>query len=473
MTSKINSGAALAAVLVIGVTVVVGIVTWLDIRQAKSEFYAATELRGVVLAGSIAEIIADPVYEGDVDKIRDVAKIARHQEDLEAISVVAADGRLLADPLSNGPSIGHVNDEFVLTSLRDGTTVVMRDGATVHVVEPIEVGAQILGAVHITYGDESLGEYVSALTRQRLLIGTVLALASFAAALVASRIITSPLRNLTSHARMLANGRMDARVKPNGTSEFRELAQTFNEMASRLETSHAELTELSQAKTRFFTSVTHERKTPLTASASFTDLLSKDPEENLDERQKQFIEIIKRNNLQLLTLIDDLLDMGQVETGTIGLSLKLIDLNDAVATVIENMTPLAAARNQRLIFRKSEQALTVKADETRIEQVVTNLISNALKYSEDGAKVEISSHLEDQNALVSVEDSGNGIHPDELGKLFLPFHRSQDAVRNGIKGVGLGLYVVDRLVQLHGGKISVKSDLGIGSVFSVALPVNE
>lgn len=451
----------------------VGAITWLDLKQAKSEFYAATELRAVVLAGSIAEIIADPLYQGDIDKIRDVTMVAKQQEDLETLQVVAADGRFIVDPMSTSPVSGISSDELVLVSLETRERMVVREGSAIHVVEPITAGAQTLGAVHVMYGDESLGEFVDALTRRRIMIGTVLALASFAAALVAARVVTSPVRNLTSTARMLTKGRMSARVKPNGPSEFRELAQTFNEMASRLEESHLQLTELSQAKTQFFTSVTHELKTPLTASASFTDLLAKDPDKNLDQRQKQFVDIIRRNNAQLLTLIDDLLDMGQVESGTIGLSLQVIDLNDAIKNTVDSMMPLAAAKRQRLIFSPCQDPLMVRADKLRMQQVFTNLISNALKYSNEDTEVEISSHLDGRTVQVSVKDNGSGIHPDDLGELFLPFHRSDEAVRSGATGVGMGLYVVDKLVQLHGGRVAVKSGPGIGSVFSVALPVTD
>lgn len=469
MISKLNSGVTLAMILVAGVALVVGVITWLDLRQAKSEFFAATELRGVVLAGSIADIIADPLYLGDVDEIRDVAEIARQQEDLEILQVVAADGRLLVDPMG----VGTTQEDHILTSLREQRQVVLRDGPSLHVVEPIMVGAQVLGAVHVMYGDDSLGEFISELTRRRMLIGITLALASSAVALVAARIMTSPLRNLTSTTRMLANGRMGERVNPNGPREFRELAHTFNEMASELQASHIELSELNQAKTRFFSSATHELKTPLTASASFTDSLAKDPDNNLDPRQKQFVEIIRRNNAQLLILINDLLEIGQAETGTLNLSKELIDLNEPIERVIESMTPLASSRRQKLVYAPNPNPVKVQADRGRIEQVVTNLISNALKYSKNGADVEIRSFVTNGKAFVTIEDHGNGIHPDELRKLFQPFHRSPEVVKSGVTGVGLGLYVVDRLVKLHGGEISVKSDVGVGSVFSVALPVTE
>ncbi len=471
LLGKINSATALALVLVVGVTVVVAAVTWFDIRQAKAEFFAATELRGVVLAGSIAEIVADPIYQGDVDKIRDVASIARQQEDLEQLQVVAEDGRLLVDPMGSGPPVGNSDDPLVLSSLQSRNRTVERDGTTIHVVEPVQAGAQLLGAVHLTYGDDSLGEFVSELTQRRILIGTILAFVSFAAALIVARIVTSPVRNLTSTARTLATGRMDARATPNGPSEFTELALTFNDMANRLQESQAEQTELNQAKTRFFSSITHELKSPLTASSSFIDLLARDPDHNLSDKQTRFLEVIRRNNSQLLHLVEDLLDIGKVETGKIDLSFEEVDLNLVVERVVENMTPLASGRRQKIVYEPRSGALTVRADVARIEQVVTNLVSNALKYSEDGTEVRIRSHSSDHTVYVTVEDSGCGIQPGEIPNLFQPFHRAPEAVHSGSDGVGLGLYVVDRLVRMHGGNISVKSNPGVGSTFSVGLPV--
>ncbi len=459
--------------LIACVAAVLTVVTWLDVREARQETFRAMEARGVVLAASVAEIIADPLYRGDVDRIRDMADVARQQGGLKMLQVVAADGRLLVEPTDTGPAVGSVDEEFVIVSLRDRSRTIVREGNSLHVVEPVLAGSQLLGAVHLTYGNASLSRIISELTTRTILTGTGLALVSFAAALIVARVITAPVRNLNSTAQTLASGRLDARVKPQGPKEFRELGQTFNEMASQLQESHIELTEASKAKTRFFSSVTHELKSPLTAIASFTNMLAKDPDGNLDEKQAQFVEVIRRNNAQMQVLISELLDAGRLETGTMGLVMETIDLSETIGEVVETMLPFAASRQQQIVYTASNSPLNIRADRTRMNQVITNLVSNALKYSDDGAKVEIRTHATDTTAYVTVEDTGSGIDPDDLKKLFLPFHRSPRVASSGVEGTGLGLYITNQLVKLQGGHISVKSDLGVGSVFSVGLPVTD
>jgi signal transduction histidine kinase len=166
-------------------------------------------------------------------------------------------------------------------------------------------------------------------------------------------------------------------------------------------------------------------------------------------------------------MVGDLLDATRIEAGELALRLTALDLRTAAQAMIDLFTPAATAH--RITLKAPDRAVLIRGDALRIEQVISNLLSNAIKYSPAGGPVDVAVSQTDREAELSVADRGSGIPAEEIANMFLPFRRLP--ATSQIRGVGLGLSVVARIVSAHGGRIEVESTPGVGSTFRVRLPL--
>ncbi len=250
------------------------------------------------------------------------------------------------------------------------------------------------------------------------------------------------------------------------------LEERVRDRTAELRTANEQLKQMDQLKSQFLAHVSHELRTPLTSITGFTDNMLEGLAGSLSAKQEQYLARIKANGNRLTRMITDLLDRSRIEAGKLELSLGPVVLTTLVSEVIEQLQPLARVKRQRLDLECLEADLVVWADADRLSQILTNLIDNAIKYTTDGGSVMLRIALEERMARVSVTDTGQGIPRDALPKLFDPFFRSRHHERSQIKGLGLGLSIAKDLVELHGGSISVQSEVGRGSVFHFTLPVH-
>jgi PAS domain S-box-containing protein len=228
--------------------------------------------------------------------------------------------------------------------------------------------------------------------------------------------------------------------------------------------------ELNRAKNAFVSSVSHELRIPMTAIKGFTDLLLRRSTGPLNEKQANFIHIIQTNAERLTTLVNDLLDISRIETGRVELSLDRVNLNRIAGDVSAALYPTAHSKGQTLLNEVSVDLPPVRADAHRVNQVLTNLIGNAIAYTPDEGTIRVLGRLLDGYVQIDVIDNGIGISLEEQTQIWERFYRGENpAVREQV-GTGLGLAIVRSLVELHGGKIWVKSELGVGSTFSFTLP---
>jgi PAS domain S-box-containing protein len=225
---------------------------------------------------------------------------------------------------------------------------------------------------------------------------------------------------------------------------------------------------LDNVKADFFTAMSHELRTPLSAIKGAAELLLDD---RLPTTQQHFLQTIYRNADRLSRLVTDLLDIGKLESGKVELHPARVDLNEVAADVVTALQPVAAREAQRLLLRTAEPSLTLVADHARLEQIITNLVSNALQYTQSGGEIVVSTWREGQTACLSVADNGAGISTIDQQHLFDKFYQGVNAHTRKRGGSGLGLTIVKHLVELHGGCVSVQSKLGEGSTFTVKLPL--
>jgi signal transduction histidine kinase/ActR/RegA family two-component response regulator len=260
-------------------------------------------------------------------------------------------------------------------------------------------------------------------------------------------------------------------MRLNADLEIRVLERTaqLESINEQLIQAKATADNANQAKSAFLSSMSHELRTPLNAILGFAQVLASDTLPSTPEQKKEFTNHILKAGRHLLVLINEILDLAKVESGTMLLSLEPVGTTEILQECKMMIGPIAEQHNIRLVF-PSESDLNVMADRTRLKQVLLNLLSNAIKYNRDmGAVVVSCDAIDSQQIRFAVQDTGAGLDQEQLAALFQPFNRlGQEAGEQ--EGTGIGLVVTKRLVELMAGAIEVTSTKGIGSIFSIELP---
>ncbi len=253
------------------------------------------------------------------------------------------------------------------------------------------------------------------------------------------------------------------------TKELRETISNLENTQKAMLNMMSDLKELDKSKSEFLKIVSHELNTPLTAITAHLDVLD-ELKTNLSEQEMQSIDVIKRNNRLLRMIIDNILEASRMETGKFELSYSTFDLNKVIGEVICNLKVLSEKKGI-VLKNESPHLLKITADEMRIREVLNNLISNAIKFTEKGGAI-VKAKRSKNELLVSVSDTGIGIPKDKIGNLFKKFYQVDASLSRKYGGTGLGLSISKQLVEMHGGKVSVESIEGKGSTFSFTLPLN-
>ena len=246
----------------------------------------------------------------------------------------------------------------------------------------------------------------------------------------------------------------------------REQTVKLRNQAATLRTTVDELEAANSLKDEFLALVSHELRTPLTSIRGYSELLS---DENLAEGQRGYVEVIERNAARLLSLVERLLLMAKIQSGTLPLELGEVVLDDLIARSGEAAQPFAASKNVRLDIH-SEPGIATKGDPVRLGQVIDNLVSNGIKYTPAGGVVSVTLNSSGDIATIVVADTGIGIPAAEEDKVFGRFFRTSTARDSGIQGSGLGLAITRGIVEAHGGTIGFESVEGEGTTFRVTLP---
>jgi len=249
-----------------------------------------------------------------------------------------------------------------------------------------------------------------------------------------------------------------------------EYTQRLAETNAELEMTNRELERANRLKSEFLASMSHELRTPLHTIIGFSELLSEELEGPLNEKQKRFVQHIHTDSLHLLELINDVLDISKIEADRLELRPEAFDLTALVAESLASVRSLADAKSHKL-----ETALDVptalEADRLRIKQVLVNLLSNAIKFTPEGGRIRLEARMQKSFVVVSVTDTGVGIPPEEHESIFDKFHQVGATTKGVREGTGLGLAITKRLVEQHGGSISVQSQPQQGSTFLFTLPL--
>jgi signal transduction histidine kinase/DNA-binding response OmpR family regulator len=258
-------------------------------------------------------------------------------------------------------------------------------------------------------------------------------------------------------------------------AEIYQRAREVQEANRRLEATNLELLRAkeeaergSKFKDQFLSTMSHELRTPLNAVLGFSDLLADESYGPLNERQKRYVNHIHTGGKHLLSLISDILDLSKIEAGRMELAIEGLRIDTTFGEVLSVMQPLADKKSQGLA-KRSEPGLVVRADSTRFKQVLMNLLGNAIKFTPQGGRIEVAARMADGRVRVEVRDNGPGIPSAEQKRIFEAFYRLRESGKK-TEGTGLGLAITHRLVELHGGELSLESQVGQGSCFYFSLP---
>lgn len=304
----------------------------------------------------------------------------------------------------------------------------------------------------------SLGD---APTRLALILAVAL-LALFASLFPIMSRMTRQLEARNRRLRELAEERGKVLEAERGARTEAEAVQQL------LSAQNERLRELDKLKDEFVSLVSHELRTPLTSIRGYIELLLDDGDVGADQRR--YLEIVDRNSERLLELVSDLLFLAQIEAGKLGIERGQVDLSKIVDECIETSSPAADSRGIELVARVDRVA-RLEGDRARLGQVLDNLVSNGLKFTESGGRVEVRLRAEDGMAVLEVEDTGVGIPAAEQEHLFERFFRSSTATENAIPGTGLGLTITKAIVERHGGRIEIESAEDAGTTVRVHLPL--
>jgi signal transduction histidine kinase len=292
------------------------------------------------------------------------------------------------------------------------------------------------------------------------------------AAFVAQR-LTDPLRRLTDASRAIAEGDYTSRVPADlataGAAEIAELSRQFNVMAGRLGES-VDIIRRDRDRSRdFLADVSHELRTPIAAMRTFNELLREGAADDPAARA-EFLESSRQQLERLDWLAQNLLDLSKLDSGLVLLDLREDDLRACVESAVEQAQPSAQRRGVLLTAELPTEPLLVRHDAQRMGQVVSNLVGNALKFTPRGGSVHVRVLGRANGGLIEVADTGVGIDPSELPRIFDRFYRGSRANEARGSGSGLGLAIVKSIVDMHLGRVTVESHVGEGTTFSVTVP---
>ncbi len=256
--------------------------------------------------------------------------------------------------------------------------------------------------------------------------------------------------------------------------ERASLARRISERTAELSVANAELARAVRAKDEFLANMSHELRTPLNAILGLTEALQEQVYGSLTERQDQVLETIERSGRHLLSLINDILDLSKIEAGKMSLQLDRVSVESVCQTSLQFIKQQARQKHIAISFSTDSSQTTMYADERRLKQILINLLSNAVKFTPDHGKIGLTVANDDQHHAIRfiVWDTGIGIPDDQQHRLFKPFVQVDSGLDRQHEGTGLGLALVARLTELHGGSVTIESADGGGSRFTVSLPLN-
>jgi signal transduction histidine kinase len=370
-----------------------------------------------------------------------------------------------------------------LIPLYDGPTIAIDDEAAIEEMLPIRARAEryasdlYTDAAKLANGtreeiQDLIERNASSFANSRALFIGVAAGALVLALLlgfVLSWSLIVPIQRIDTRLAAIASGDFSGHVQVENRDELGALSANVNRMNEELRRLYTELEAASRHKSEFLANMSHELRTPLNAIIGFSQVLREEMVGWVNPKQAEYLDDITSSGNHLLSLINDVLDLSKVEAGRVELDVHPFSLHDALERGVVMVRELATEDGVRVAFTADPEVDVVDGDERRIKQVIFNLLSNAVKFTPPGGAIDVSAARVNGEVKISVADTGPGIAPDDHDRIFEEFQQTEAGLEQR-EGTGLGLALSKRLVELHGGRIWLESELGKGSTFVFTLP---
>ena len=388
------------------------------------------------------------------------------------IRILDQQGIVLVDSMG-GQDVGHdlsgVEEVAQALTGRPGKAIRLAEsrigigGRTMYVAVSISVDRQGVGAVYLSQSMSDLLAVIYDL-RWRLVISTgVAAVVASTAGLLLSRALTRPIQQLTLAADEVARGDLERQVPVRSADEIGRLGQAFNRMISQLRATE-------RMRTDFVSNVSHELRTPLTAIKGLVETLRDGAVDDREVRDR-FLATIEDETDRLIRLVNDLLVLSKADSQALKLKRKPLDVRDLIERSVHKLGPQLEGKGILVEVSAPDRPQWVLADADRIEQVLVNLLDNAIKYSPQGGQITVAIDDEDSETVsVAVRDEGVGIPAGDLPRVFERFYRVDRARSRDGGGSGLGLSIAKAIVEAHGGDITMRSEEGQGTTVRFTLP---
>lgn len=339
------------------------------------------------------------------------------------------------------------------------------------VASPIDVNGEIAAVVFSTQPViGGLTPYVAGIFRMFFFAALFAFAVTFVLVYLVSYRLTKPLRQMSAAAKQYATGDFSTRISIRrsklrlfGQDEIDELIQAFNTMAQAL-------ASLEMSRRSFVANVSHELKTPMTTIGGFIDGI-------LDgtigeEKEKQYLKIVSDEVKRLSRLVTGMLNMSKIEAGELDLKPQRFDISEMIFRTMLAFEQIIDGKHIEITGLDKMESNPVTADKDMINQVIYNLIDNAVKFTPEGGYIDVSSKSDSEKIIVKIRNSGKGIPSEEVDKIFERFYKVDKSRSYDVKGAGMGLYIVKTIIELHGGHIAARSELGEYTEFIFQLPLN-
>lgn len=353
---------------------------------------------------------------------------------------------------------------ILMNSKKKSNRILAKDWENDRYIITVSLVGHNKGYIYMFYPTSVLKETVFVLKMLIIVtsIGTVLL--GFGLIGFLSRRITKPLLAMKDATNKIAQGRYRQKIPAKGNDEISQLSNAIQRLGEQLQF-------YEDTRNEFLSAVSHELRTPLTYIKGYSDILSKGMIKNQEE-QIEYLNIINKESKRITFLVNDLFEMSKLQVGEFQLNKETGDINLIIEKAAATLRPASEKKGIILTLSLQSQMEPIKIDVNRMEQVIYNLIENAIKYTDDG-KVKIHSYIQNEYAVIEIKDTGQGIPLKEIPMVWDRFYRVEKSRGRKTGGSGLGLYIVKQIVDSHGGEVKVASIENEGSTFSIYLPMND
>ncbi|MFO8060124.1 MAG: HAMP domain-containing sensor histidine kinase [Bacillota bacterium] len=450
-------------------------------------FYGMREWQIKQQAESMASSIQDSLDGDDMQKVHEVIASLAHSVGMQ-ISVFDSEGKLVTqsipEDVGDYASEGFNFDEHEIESVFEGNTITKKafgPGARslliaiplplVSPTEEVEDPAEITGMITLHAPLKGIEDTIAHLSRLILYSGAVAILIAGFIAYSLSRRIARPLHAINISAMNLARGITPPRIPVDSTDEIGQIAKTFNHAAIQIERTVEEQKKLAALRKNLLDNVSHDFRTPLSAIRGYSELM-------LDgllppEQHDRYLNLILDNTKYLDRLLHDLIDLSSLESSHAVLKYESLEAQGVARRSLDSIMTRAEEKSIDVALQVSEELPELYADPDRIQQVLINLLENALQYTEAGGRVWLRAYQADEHIVFEVADTGIGIPEDEQEKIWERFYKVDRSRYDAKRSSGLGLAISRQIVELHGGYVEVESEPECGSTFRAFIPAQE